>query len=173
MSDNQERLLRQYCAHVLLKYGFEFTTHDPIIPSLFIIHEELMANKVGNEEVARTIQAALRKLNPTVYNFSGHGEAWKFKFAESLRWLFAGICLLIAISVGLIWWRQNNDVSRARQIIASYSGIYHLLTRRAEKNEHGFIYLDFSRARGKYVENYVEYEELGTDTVRVYLGKVN
>src|SRR5882762_3723662 len=110
MSETQEKLLRQYCAHVLLKYGFEFSPHDPVIPALYTIYKELGTNKVGNEAVARSIKDALEKLNPTVYNFNEQGEAWKFKMAESIRWLFAGACLVATVGLGLVWWRQHNNV---------------------------------------------------------------
>ena len=105
MSEKQEKLLRLYCAHVLVKYGFEFTPHDPVVPALYAIHRELNSNKIGNEEVARSIKGALEKLNPTVYNFNERGEAWKFKLAESLRWLFVGLSAALGIFVAFFWWR--------------------------------------------------------------------
>ena len=169
----QEKLLRQYCARVLLKYGFEFTTHDPVLPALYTIYRELHANKVGNEEVATNIKAALEKLNPTVYNFNEPGEAWKFKMAESLRWLFVGLSVVAVVFVALIWWRQYNDVRRAREILLASSGSHRLLMMAAEKNESGFMYLELSKAKGRFIKNFTEYEEVKKDTIRVYLGKVD
>jgi hypothetical protein len=171
MSETQEKLLRQYCAHVLVKYGFEFSPHDPVVPALYTIYKELSANKTGNDLVAKSIKNALEQLNPTVYNFNERGEAWKFKMAESIRWLFAGSCLVAVVGLGLVWWRQHNNVQRASEIITTYSGAQRILTLAAKKDSQGFMYLDFSKSNGNYVAYWTEYYEVKKDTVRVYLGK--
>lgn len=173
MSEKEEKLLRQYCAQVLLKYGFEFSTHDPVVPALYTIYRELDANKVSNDEVAKKIKGALDKLNPTVYNFNEPGEAWKFKMAESLRWLYLGITLVAVMGIGLIWWRQDNNIGRAREILAISSGINRTLLLKAKKDDTGFMYLEFSKAKGKYILNYEEYHQIDNGTIRVYLGKSN
>jgi hypothetical protein len=173
MTERETLLLRQYCAKVLNEYGFEFSTNDPVLPALYTIHRELNANKAGNELVAKSIKDALAKLNPTIYNFNERGEAWKFKLADSLRWLFVGLSVVAAIFVGLIWWRQYNDVYRAREMVAASSAAQLLLNKNAGTTKNGFLYLEFSKAKGKYIENFTEYMEVKQDTIRVFLGKVH
>lgn len=171
MTEKETLRLRQYCARILTEYGFEFSPNDPVLPALYTIHRELNANKVGNEAVAKSIKEALEKLNPTVYNFNERGEAWKFKMAESVRWLFAGASLIVLMGIGLIWWRQHNNVQLATEIINSYSRVHRLLMLSAKKDEKGFMYLEFSKAHGDFIANWTEYHQLKKDTIRVYLGK--
>lgn len=173
MSEKEEKLLRHYCAHVLIKYGFEFTTNDPVIPALYTIHRELNSNKVGNEEVARSIKIALEKLNPTVYNFNEKGEAWKFKFAESLRWLFVGFSAALVVAISIIWWRQYNDVKKASLIIAASKGADETFIRSVKKDSQGYVYLEFSKAKGTVIDFWTQYEQIKKDTIRVYVGKIN
>lgn len=167
---SQEKLLRMYCAHVLIKYGFEFSPHDPIVPALYTISKELGANKIGNEAVAKSIKDALEKLNPTVYNFNERGEAWDFKLAESLRWFFAGLSVVTIFLIGLVWWKQYHDVQKAEDILKTSSEIKKILLD-AKKDENDFIYWEFSQAKGKFILNGKEYVQVSQDTVRVYLGK--
>ncbi|MBS1681673.1 MAG: hypothetical protein JST48_08170 [Bacteroidetes bacterium] len=173
MNEREEKKLRQFSSHLLNDYGFEISQSDPVLPALYLVHRELTDNKIGNEEVAKTLKIVLEKLNPTVYNFNGYGEAWKFKMAESMRWLFAGLSIVLAIFACLIWWRQNNDVSRAREIISASSGVHRLLMMATERNENGFIYIELSKAKGRFVENFTQYHEIKTDTIRIYFGKTN
>lgn len=171
MTEKEEKLLREYCARVLLKYGFEFTPDDPVIPALYTIYSELNSNKVGNEEVAKTITMALSKLNPTVYNFHGPGEAWKFKMAESMRWLFLAMGLVVAIGIGFIWWRQNHDVEKASEIISTSNGVQRMLMLSSKKDNRGYEYLEFSKAGKEFTAFWTEYLEVNKDTVRVYIGR--
>ncbi|MBS1508560.1 MAG: hypothetical protein JSS79_18130 [Bacteroidetes bacterium] len=171
MNDKQEKLLRIYCAQILVKYGFEFSPHDPVVPALYTIHCELNSNKTGNEQVAKSIGEAMKKINPTVYNFSERGEAWKFKFAESLRWLFIGLSVVLVVVVSLIWWSQYNDIRRATLIIAASKGANETFIRSAKRDSQGYVYLEFSRAKGNVVDFWTDYEEVKKDTIRVYVGK--
>ncbi len=173
MTEKQEKLLRVYCAQVLIKYGFEFSPHDPVVPALYTIHRELNSNKVGNEQVARSIEEALKKLNPTVYNFNERGEAWKFKFAESLPWLFVGLSAVLIVTVSLIWWRQYNDVRKASFIIAASKGADETFIRSVKKDSQGYVYLEFSKAKGTVIDFWTQYEQVKKDTIRVYVGKID
>jgi hypothetical protein len=172
MGEKQEQLLRAYCARVLVKYGFEFSPRDPVIPVLYTIYQELNANKVGNDKVAEEIRKALEKLNPTIYNFNQKGEAWKFKSAEALPWLFGSLGIVIAVFAGLIWWRQYNDVGRAATIIQTSKGVDEIFLRSAKKDDRGYVYLEFCKAKGNVMEFWTEYNEVKKDTIRVYVGKV-
>ena len=169
MTEKQEKLLRQYCARVLLKYGFEFTTHDPIVPALYTIYSELRANKIGNEEVAKSIKSAMDNLNPTVYNFHERGEAWKFVLADSFRWFAIPLAFLGTIGIANMWWRQYNDVEKAREILSYSPRVERLLTM-TKKDKHGVIYLEFTRAKSDSIRNFSEFFSVNQDMVKVPLG---
>jgi len=172
MSDKQEKLLRAYCALVLVKYGFEFSPNDPVVPALYTIYRELSTNKTGNENVAKSINDALKKLNPTVYNFNERGEAFAFKLAESLRWFFASLGVVTVFFIGLVWWKQYNDVQKAEDILKVSSEINKILLD-AKRDKNNSIYWEFSRVKGDFILNGKEYVQVAEDTVRVYLGKTD
>ena len=167
MSEKQEVLLRQYCAHVLLKYGFEFSTHDPVVPALYIIYRELHASRIGNEELAKGINNAVGKMNPVVFSSQ---QTLDLKVAENFKWFIAGLTIVTMQFMGLIWWNQHHDVQKAEEILKTSSELNQMLLN-AKKDESNFMYWEFSKAKGKIILNYKEYVQVSHDTVRVYLGK--
>jgi len=171
MNEKEEKKLRQFSSHLLNDYGFGISQDDPVLPALYLIHCELTDNRTGNEAVAKSITEALEKLNPTVYNFHEADAAWKFKLAESMRWLYAGTSLALIVWGAALWWRWDNDVQHAKEIIIASSGIHRMLLNASNKNENGFMYLEFTKCKGRYIENFKEYYQAGTDTIRVNLGK--
>jgi hypothetical protein len=172
MNAKEEKLLREFCSHLLLDYGFEFLPSDPVLPALYAIHCELNGNADGNKKVAHAINEALEKLNPTVYNFSERGEGWKFQIAGSLRWLFMGLTVMGAIWPCVFWWRQYHDVVKARIILNTAAPLNQLLLNNVGKDKEGYLFLQFNEAKGNSIEFYTEYDKRQDGSVRVYLGKL-
>ncbi len=171
MTESELKLLRKYCAHVLTDYGFDFSPDDPIVPSLYTIHRELNANKEGNKALAKSVQDALTKINPTVYNFNNRGEALLFKIGELIKWVVIGTGTIIIIWICNFWWRQHHDVERARNIIDGSAAITKILHENIRKNDQGYLYIPFEKHFGDSINFFSEYEEFKDGSVRVYIGK--
>ncbi len=49
MTDQEQKQLRFYCAFLLKEYEFHFSPTDPVIPALYIIHNEMQSSiKIGS-----------------------------------------------------------------------------------------------------------------------------
>jgi len=171
MNQIEEKLLREYCGHLLVNYGFEILPSDPILPALYIINRELSSNVNANNNVAMSMQEALKRLSPTVYNFNTTGEGWKFALASSLKWLFIGLSIIGVVGVCNLWWRQYNDVSISRNIIMQSPYISSEILKRIKKNEEGFLYLEFKKSDDAIITSAEEYDQVSKSTIRVYFGR--
>jgi len=171
MTESEHKALRNYCAYMLKEFGFEFSPTDPVIPALYVIHHELMAVRKNNEMLARSVQEATKKINPTIYNFSSPGEAWKFQIAHSLKWLFIGLSLFLIIWILSNWWTNVDNLNRAETIIETSDQIKSSLLQRVKKDEKGYYYLEFTKSSGEQVRFFNEFDRIDNETVRVYLGK--
>ena len=173
MNASEEKSLREFSSHLLLDYGFEILASDPVLPALYIIYRELKTNNDGNKNVANAIQEALKKLNPTVYNFSEPGEGWKFQIAGSLKWMFIGFTIIGVIWSCHYWWRQYHDVEQARIMTKTEAPLNQLLLNNIRKDNDGYLFIQFDEAKGSSVKFYTEYDKRKDGSVRVYLGKLN
>jgi hypothetical protein len=171
MTEKEQKELRNYCAFMLTEYGFDFAPTDPVIPALYVIHRELRTHSGSNDRVAAEIKNVAGKINSRIYNFSGPGEAWKFQLAGSLKWLFLGLSINLFLWIAFKWWSAKNDLAEAQRIIQSSERINIHLLNNVKKDTDGFMFLEFTEAKGNSIKNFIEYEKINSKTVRVYLGQ--
>jgi hypothetical protein len=171
MTEREKNELREYSAYLLKRYGFNIPYTDPVMPALFTIHKELSDTKDSNTRLAKTIDQALERMNPTVYNFNAPGEAWKFQIGNSLKWFFVCLTIVLTLFIGFSWMKVKSTVEEAENIIQLASPIEKSLLNRVEKDSDGFYYIEFKESLGSSVMNFIEYDERGDGRVRVYLGK--
>lgn len=169
MTEREQRDFRSYCASLLDKYGFKFTTTDPTTPIMYVIHKDLEATIDANKELATEIKAAASKINPTVFNFNTHGEAKAFQVGIGLKWLIISAPVLLLCCIGTWWYSITSDVKQARMIINN-SGNIGELAKRVKKID-DFYVIDFVAAQQDSIKPFSEFQRLNTRVVRVYLGK--
>lgn len=170
MTDQEQKVLRSYCAFILKEYGFQFTQHDPIIPAMFIIHKEMQLNNQNNKAIANLIKEASSKMNSKSFHFNAPGEAWKFRMAGAMKWFLASLLVLIVVAI-LTWiWSISDEVERAKDIIEINSKANELLLQ-AKKDNQGYFYLDAKEATGNSIQFFSEFEKRDAKTVRIYLGR--
>lgn len=170
MTDQEQRNLRSYCAFLLKEYGFHFSPNDPVIPALYIIHEEMQLNNQNNKALASLVKDASYKINPKEFHFHYPGEAWKFQLGVVIKWILSGLIVLLLTWVGVWYWSMVKDVDRARMIIEA-SGKADELLKLVEKDEAGYYFIDFTASKGDSIQSFKEFRKLSAKTVRVYLGK--
>jgi hypothetical protein len=170
MTEREEKELRNYCAWMLKEYGFDFPPTDPVIPALYVMHREMMANRKSNEAIATSLQGMAKNIKPTVYNFSQPGEAWKFQIAQGLKW-FLVVCGFIVSAWG--WYfvlDANGDIDAARSVLKHSTSLTKELLPLVQKDTEGFLYLEFDKPQSTQVANFTQYDQLPNGKVRVYLG---
>ncbi len=170
MTDKERLELRAYCASLLKDYGFQFSTTDPVLPAIYIIHKEMQQCNEANRMIAKRIDEASSRISPKVFHFNHAGEAWKFQMAITMKWILFGGLMLAAISIGIWYWSLSSDVERARTIVHAYDNINQMAAR-TEKNSEGSYFMDLSEAQGDSVQHFREYVRIGKKTIRVFLGR--
>ncbi len=170
MTSQEQKELRSYCAFLLKEYGFQFSPSDPVIPALYIIHREMQLNNESNKAVAVEVKGAASQINPQVFHFNAEGEAWRFQMGITLRWVFAGIMILLLCVMGNGYWSNTRDVEKARTIMES-SGSLNELLKAVKKEKSGSFFIDFTLAKGDSVRYAKDFVWINSNTVRVYLGK--
>lgn len=170
MTDKERLELRKYCASILKEYGFQFSTTDPVLPAIYIIHKEMLQCNEANRIIAKQIDEASSRINPTVFHFNREGEAWKFQLAIALKWILCGGLILAALSIGIWYWSLSNDINRARIITHTHDNLSQLAAH-AKKNSAGSYFIDLSEARGDSIQHFLQYVRINKKTVRVFLGR--
>ncbi|MFM7855551.1 MAG: hypothetical protein ACKO96_27405, partial [Flammeovirgaceae bacterium] len=99
------------------------------------------------------------------------GEAWKGQGAGALKWLLRGISGKLMLWRAVKWWSRNNDLDEAQRIIQSSGRINSHLLNNVKSDTDGFLFLEFTEAKGNAIKNFIEYEKVNSKTVRVYLGQ--
>ena len=151
-------------------YGIHISENDELLPILhFVFHsvKEVNESRAKQESILSDL---INKINRPVYNFAP-GEAWQFQVAASLKWLFIGISVALFAWVAFKWWSANNDLDEARRIIQSSERINSHLLKNTKKDADGFMFLEFTEAKGNSIKNFIEFEKVDSKTVRVYLGQ--
>jgi len=171
MTEREDRELREYSSFLLKQFGFNIPYTDPVMPALFTIHREMTLAKQSNEKMIMSIQEAVCKMNPNVYHFNSPGEAWKFQLANSAKWLFVGLSVIILAWVCSKWWEKKNNLEKAQGIIQMSSSIQAAFLTRMQIDPDGFYYLDFEESKGQSVKSFTEYDRGSNGKVRVYLGR--
>lgn len=171
MTENEQKELRNYCAYMLKEYGFDFAPSDPVIPALYVIHQEILSNKKSNDAITTEIKLAAGRMNSQIYHFNSPGEGWRFQIAASLKWLFIGLSFDLLLWICLIWWNSFNNVEEARKVIQSAGRINSELLKSVQLDSDGFFFLEFKEAPGVSIKNFIEFERVNSKTVRVYLGQ--
>jgi hypothetical protein len=170
MTDQEQRALRSYCAFILKEYGFQFSPNDPVIPALFIIHQEMQLNNQNNKAIANLIKEASSKMISKSFHFHSPGEAWKFRMAGAMKWFLTSLLLLIGVAIITWIWSLSDEVERAKDIIEMNGKATELLLQ-AKKDNQGYFYLDAKEATGNSIQFFSEFERRDSKTVRIYLGR--
>lgn len=169
MTDKERRELREYCALLMREYGFEFLPTEPVLPSLYIVHQEMKRAIEANQAIASEIITASSRINPRVFNFNHPGEAWKFQLATAVKWIVVAGIIALFIAIGIWCWSIRRDLGRARTIIASRDQLSEL-TKRARKGENGLFFIDLIEAKGDSAQRFREYVRVNKSTVRIFIG---
>lgn len=170
MTDKERLELRAYSASLLKEYGFQFTTNDPVLPVIYIIHKEMQQCNEANRLIAQQVDQASSRISPKVFHFNHTGEAWKFQMAIAMKWILCGGLVLVAISIGIWYWSLSSDIDRSRTIIHTYDNLSKMAAR-SEKNREGSYFMDLSEARGDSVQHFCEYVRIDKKTIRIFLGR--
>ncbi|MCC6836688.1 MAG: hypothetical protein IT213_17010 [Cytophagales bacterium] len=152
------------------EYGIHISENDELLPILhFVFHsvKEVNESRVKQESALNELMG---KINRPVYNF-GPGEAWQFQLAASLKWLFIGVSVVLLSWISLTWWSRKNDLEEAERIIQSSVRINSHLLNNVKEDRDGFMFLEFTEAKGNSIKNFIEYEKINSKTIRVYLGQ--
>ena len=170
MTERLQKNLINYCARLLMEHEIQMAVSDPVLPALFVIHEEMKKNNQKNQAIADAILEASKKFNPKQFIFNSGDAASKFQRGITIRWsIIAGLAVLFAL-VAAWHWSMRNDVEKARTIIG-VSRNMEVLLQTAKKDKNGAFYIDFTAARGDSIRHFTEYQKLNVKTVRVYLGQ--
>jgi hypothetical protein len=172
MTEKLQKELQDYSSFILKEYGFFIPPTDPVIPALFIIHQEVARNYKSNQLLGTLVQEATKKMNPNIYNFNVPGEALKFQIGSSIKLLFGCLTIVLFLFIGLSWIKIQTEVEKARSIIELSDPIQKELLNRIEKDSEGFYYIEFKESLSPSVINFTEYDEIGRGRVRVYLGRM-
>ena len=181
MSGEEKLKIRDFSAHLLKEWGFDFPPEDPVMPALYVFHKENEVLRKANEKLQKEVQdgngklsADIKKivssLQPVTYNFSTKGEAWKFKVAGVLPWLIGGMFFIITLwSVGhylkIVVQEQNKTL-----IIKKLNVIDQQILPSLKIDNDGDLYLEASSMKDTIGIN--EFVLLNNGKVRVYLGRV-
>ncbi len=170
MTDQEQKDLRAYCAFLLKEYGFHFSTKDPVIPALYIIHKEMQLSNQNSKALISQVKEASSQINPKQYHFQYPGEAWKFQIGAAFKWIVIGGFVLLSTWVGVWYWSMVKDIDKARMIL-EVSGPASELIKVVKKDRFGYYFIDFIAPKGDSIKNFTEFRKLNSKTVRVYLGK--
>jgi hypothetical protein len=170
MTDQERRDLRSYCAFLHKEYGFHFSTDNPAIPTLYVIHKELQRSIETNNKMTVKVEGAISKMNPTIFQFYSEAAAFKFQLGIAIKWFISGLIILLFVAAGGLHWSNVNNVDEAKMIIQSHKNIAELM-RRVKKDDEGNFFIDFKAAKGDSNKYFSEFKKLDAKTVRVYVGK--
>jgi hypothetical protein len=169
MTENEQKKLRAYCAFLLKEYGFQFSTHDPVIPALYTIHKEVEVLRQSNHELASLVKEAASKINPVTFQFNHKGEAWRFQMGIALKWISFGLLLALFASIAVWYWSMKNEIDHVRMMNETFETTSQLNKR--VKKEDGIYFIDFTVAKGDSTKYFTEFRKLNASTIRVYLGE--
>jgi len=169
MTENEQKQLRAYCAFLLKEYGFEFSTHDPVIPALYTIHKEVEVLRQSNHKLVSLVAQAASKINPVTFHFNHKGEAWRFQMGIALKWVSFGLLLALFAWIAVWYWSMKNEIDHVRMMNETFETTSQLNKR--VKKQDGLYFIDFTAAKGDSTKYFTEYRKINTKTIRVYLGK--
>jgi hypothetical protein len=170
MTDQERRDLRSYCAFLHKEYGFHFSTDNPAIPTLYVIHKELQRSIETNDKMRLKVEEAASRINPTIFHFHSEEAAFKFQLGVAIKWFISGFIILLLFTAGSWHWSNMNNVKEAKLIIQNYKNMVELI-RRVKKDDEGSFFIDFKAAKGDSIKYFREFKKLDAKTVRVYVGK--
>lgn len=171
MTDKELLHLREYCASLMTKYGFNLSTDNPATPMLYIIHREMEENNKTNKDIARLIRGASENMKAKNYHFNAPGEAWKFQMGIAIKWLIFG-GLAIALTFCFVWYVSiQSDLAKAQYILDHEPALTQLLQQ--GKSDGKNYFMEFRKPLGDGIQFLTEYEQIDSRTVRVYIDKVN
>ena len=169
MTEHEQKKLRAYCAFLFKEYGFQFSTHDPVVPALFTIHKEVETLRQSNGELTSRVEAATANVSPVAFHFHYKGEAWKFQMGITIKWISFGLLIALFSTIAVWYWSMQLDVTHLRLMNETFP-ITAELNKRVMKQD-GFYFIDFTAAKGDSVQSFTEFRKLKPNTVRVYLGR--
>ena len=172
MTNQEQKELRSYCSFLMKEYGFAFSTNDPVIPALYIIHKEMQLNNENNKAIASQVEKASSKVNPKVFHFNSPGEAWKFQLGFALNWITISLPPLFVVWIVGWYWSIKEDIEQARLLIHASDNIS-VLTKRVKKHQDGYYFIDFTSASKDSAQHFTEFQKLNAKTIRVYVGRVS
>jgi len=151
-------------------YGIHISENDELLPILHFVFHSVKEVNESRAKQESALSDLMSKINRPVYNFAP-GEAWQFQIAASLKWLFIGMSIVLFAWIALKWWSAKNDLDEAQRIIQSSERINIHLLNNVKKDTDGFMFLEFTEAKGNSIKNFIEFEKVNSKTVRVYLGQ--
>ena len=172
MTDKEQRSIRAYCAFLLNEHGIHFSPDDPVIPALYVIHQEMQLNNTTNKAIASEVKEAAAKIKPTVFNFNNEDAAYQFQVGIAVKYIMIGSLVLLLTIAGIWYWSMVNDVDQAK-IIVEASGNMGELLRRVKKDKEGLYVIDFTAAKGDSIQRFKEFVQFDAKTVRIVVGKAS
>lgn len=169
MTERLQKNLIDYCARLLMEHEIQIGVNDPVLPALYVIHEEMKKNTQKNQAIADAIRDASKKFNPKQFIFNNGDAAAEFQRGITRRWWIIGVILLLLIWGAALYWSKRNEVVEARTIINAARNL-DVLLQAAKMAKSGEFYIDFTAPKGDSAQRFVEYKKLNSKTVRVYLG---
>lgn len=170
MTEKEQRSIRAYCAFLLDEHGIHFSPDDPVIPALYVIHQEMQLNNTINKAIGAEVRDAAAKINPTVFQFNNGDAAYEFQVGIAVKYTLIGSLALLFTVAGIWYWSMVNEINQAKIIIET-SGSMGELMKRIKKDNDGFYVIDFAAAKGDSILPFTEYQKLDARTVRVYVSK--
>ena len=170
MTDQELKNLRSFSAFLLVEFGFQISPNDPVLPALYVIHNEMQLNNQRNAKIATLIQEAMSRINPKEFHFHTGEAASNFQRGITVRWSIIGFLVVSLAWVAAWFWSMHKDIDEAKTIVG-VAGKMGVLLRAAKKDNKGTFFIDFTSAKGDSTRHFTEYQKLNAKTVRVYLGR--
>jgi hypothetical protein len=170
MTGQEHKDVYSYRVWVHREFGIEYSSTDPIIPTMYVFHKEMQLTVETIRGIADEIKENTSRVNPVVYNFNDKGESLKFQLGIFLKWALFSLPVSLVIWIASLWWSSVNDVDKARMIIDSSENI-RVLANRIQKSPDGFYFIDFAPTRGDSTKPFTEFKLIDKRTVRVFIGK--
>jgi hypothetical protein len=170
MTGQDHKDVYSYRVWVHREFGIEYSSTDPILPTMYVFHNEMNLTVEKIRGIAAEIKENTSRMDPVVYNFNEKGESLKFQLGIFLKWVLSSLPVSLVIWILSLWWSNVNDVDKARMIIDSSENVL-VLAERVQKTPDSFYFIDFAPTRGDSTKPFTEFKLIEKRVVRVFIGK--
>lgn len=172
MTAKQEQKINEFCSLLLSKYGFDISPTDPVVPILYIIHDDIKNYEQLNMSIAKQLNETTQRISPQAYNFYSTDAAKSFSIGITLKWIYICITVIIVLLLFKWWWNDYHQLKKAKQIVEKIEPVYIKLFSNMKIDSEGYYYLTFNKPLEKNsIKLLTEYDLDKKGTVKVYLFK--